>query len=132
IPLMPQIVSEGEREPVDIRLEKGRQRRDVQNLSLREGMRQFAAYHILVVDGHERAQRNLMPDGRIASRRKTVGVADEENDRRDATPDSLFGKPDLFRNLEEFVESVEAEIDDLGNTVIDDQPIHQRHLAEGI
>ena len=69
---------------------------------------------------------------RIAARRDAVGIGDEQDDRRDAAPRRLLHEADFLGHLEELVEGVKAEIDHLGDAVIDDQAVHQRHLAEGI
>ncbi len=42
----------------------------------------------------------------------------------------LLQEADLVGHLEEFVEGVKAEIDHLGDAVIDDQAVHQLHLAD--
>src|ERR1700722_15003743 len=130
--LVSQIIGEREREPVDIGLEKRWQRADAQDFSRRERLRQLAAYDIFVVDGYERARRNLALQRRIASCRDAVGISDEQHDRHDAAADGLFHKSDFFRHLEEFVERMETEVDPLGDAVIDDHAVHQRHLAEGV
>ena len=67
-----------------------------------------------------------------AARRDAVGVGDEQDDRRDAAPRRLLDEADFLRHREELVEGVEAEVDHLGDAVIDDHAVHQRHFAEGI
>ena len=75
---------------------------------------------------------NLLLQHRVTARRSAVGIPDEQDDRGDVAPRGFFHEADFLGHLEELVEGVETEIDHLGDAVIDDQPVHQRHLAEGI
>ncbi len=68
----------------------------------------------------------------MPARRDAVGIRDEQDDRRDAAAGGFLQEADLVGHLEELVEGMEAEVDHLGDPVIDDQAVHQLHLAVGV
>ena len=87
---------------------------------------------MFVVDGDKRGARNLPPQQFMASRRDPVDIRHEQDDWRHVAPRRFLDEADLLAHLEEFVEHVKAEIDDLGFSIVDDQPVHQLHLAVGV
>ncbi len=120
------------RHPVDIGLQERGQRRNPHDRSLCHGPGQFAAHHVLVVDRDQRLRRDLLVQHRIAARGDAVGIGHEQDHRRDAAARGFLQEADLVDHLEELVEGVKAEVDHLGDAVIDDQAVHQLHLAVGV
>ena len=93
---------------------------------------QFAAHHMLVVDHNQRVRRDLLLQHRKAACGDAVGIGHKHDDRRDVAPGGFLQETDFLGHLEECVESVEAEIDHFGDAVVDDQPVHELHLAVGV
>ena len=97
-----------------------------------EARGQFAAQHVIVPDGHQGGGRDLFLQHGLAAHRGAVGIRDEQDDRRDAAPRRFLDESDFLGHLEELVERVKTEIDHLGDPVIDDQAVHQRHFSVGV
>ena len=123
--------------PVRVRLQDRQQQRDLQRH--RGGARgpellaQLLPFHDRLVEYRHRHGPGKAPlQVGKGLERDRVRIGREQDHRLDRPPTGLVDEADILDDPEELRERAVPEIDDLGNAVLDDQTIEQRHLAPDV
>jgi hypothetical protein len=128
---------EGVGVPFELPLQHGRQhgylQREVGGSPERKLIAQIPSLRDRLVEHrHQGGRREAPLQVGVGADRAGVGVGDKQDCRIDRSPRGLVEEADLLDDREERLEPGVAEVDHLGEAVIHDQAVEQRHLVPDV